>query len=173
MGPGEQSGVPLCRGEGWRISTWRGERLIKQEGMIRGHIRGGNKSASSVPSREVGGKWGCPFPVSCFSWYPPLMVFASFPGPTAFCSALGTPLSSPQMSLAHLVSVAHCSEMPRAPFSYLVSSQPPFLLHLLSGPEPLCGRLLRDSPVSEVAAPFPKSGFAPSEQRVAHLCSRG
>lgn len=112
LGPGEQSGVPLCRGEGWRISTWRGERLIKQEGRIRGHIRGGSKSASSVPSREVAGEWGCPFPVFCFSWYPPLMVFASFPGPTAFCSALRTPLSSPQMSLAHLVSVAHCSEMP-------------------------------------------------------------
>lgn len=31
-------------------------------------------------------------------------------------------------------------------------------MSLLSGPELLSGRLLHDSPVSEVAAPFPKKG---------------
>lgn len=95
---------------GW-IYTWRDERVVKQKGRTRGPIRDGSKSASSVPgqgSREQVG--GVP------SLYPLFLlvssrVFASFPGPGAFCFVLRIPLSNPQMSLVHLVSVALCSEM--------------------------------------------------------------
>jgi hypothetical protein len=42
---------------GW-IYTWTGERVVKQEGRTRGLIRGGSKSASSVPGQGSRGPVG-------------------------------------------------------------------------------------------------------------------
>lgn len=75
------------------LSTWRGERVIKQDGMmgVGGHIRDGNKSASSVPGQGSRGQWrgwGCLFPVASVSHgVPPRF----FPGPAAFPSVLRIP----------------------------------------------------------------------------------